>query len=161
MFPRLFLFAIIILTLTTPVAHATVQLEAVDLEWVDSGKELLPGYEVSVSVKAEGSTLLGGLADAGFKVVSGGRSYRFGVTQDGRDVYVFFEGHTYKIDVLPWAARKQYNAVFTVKLYCPGEAPPGMSPAGRLLVDGGLRARLDRSHALLPRTGSGSRWRGA
>lgn len=119
-----FLILIMITPILAPLAHALVELESTPLDWTYSGKDLPPGYKVDITVKAEGCVLCGGLADAGFKVAG----KRFGVSQDGRDVYIFFEGHQYKIDTLPWASKTQYNTVFTVRLYCPNEAPQGETP---------------------------------
>ncbi len=108
-----------------PVVSASTELEAIiPLEYKYSGKSLPPGYTVDITVQAEGAVLSGGLADAGFMI--DGKT--FGIGQDGRDVYIVFFGYRYKIDTLPWVTKKQYNDVFTVKLYCPGEAPEGWSP---------------------------------
>lgn len=98
--------------------------QGVPLYWKDTGKEIKPGYKITISVKAEGSATLGGLADAGFMI----DQKKFGITQDGTTVYLLLYGHLYKIDDLPYILKKQYSAVFEVTLYCPGTAPPGDQP---------------------------------
>ena len=151
--PSFFLIPLILTLILASVTHASVELEAVPLEWSYSGKQLPPGYQVDVTVKAEGCVVCGGLADAGFKI----EGKRFGVSQDGRDVYVFFEGHRYKIDTLPWVTRKQYNTIFTVKLYCPGDAPPGEQPQhGYLWLEVSEHDYTSKTHYyLIPDPGPG------
>ncbi len=152
---RVFLLAptLLALVLVSLAPLALASAPSVPLEWKYSGSDLPPGYMVDVTVKAEGCWQCGGLADAGFMVAE----KRFGVTQDGRDVYVFFEGHPYKIDTLPWLFRKQYNTVFTLKLYCPGTAPPGERPVqGYLWLEVTEHAYTGVTHRyLIPDPGPG------
>ena len=130
-------FLLVIAILVLPLASSVVHAQITPLNWSDSKKDLKPGEYITISVHAEGNGIQG-LADAGFKLVdSEGTRYIYGITQDGRDVYVFMEGAGYvlKLDTLwPWEVSKHtYDDEFYVKVYCPGEAPPGQDPVNGYL----------------------------
>ena len=127
----LFLLPLLLLV-AVPLASASDSASTVPLDWSDSKLELKPGYYITVSVHAEGNGIVG-LADAGFKLEdSDGTSWLFGITQDGRNVYIVMEGAGYVawLDYLePYQTWKtSYDDTFYVKVYCPDEAPPNWNP---------------------------------
>ncbi|MCE4619003.1 MAG: hypothetical protein F7C37_06135 [Desulfurococcales archaeon] len=127
----LIIIAAILVSLVAPVigvpvsaasnSSTRIELATKPLYWNDTSKEAVPGYKISITVKAEGSVVLGGLADAGFKI----DDKIFGISQEGTTVYIVMSGEKHKIDTLPYLTKKQYSATFEVYVYCPGKTPPG------------------------------------
>ena len=133
--PPLFLTLTILALLVGQISHAQTASQPVPLEWHDNPDELLPGYTIELRVHGFATVInwMGAFADAAGCV----GNICFGLTGDSGPAPVHVElimgGHQYEIDKVWMAPFKEYDAYFTLKLYCPGERPegaPGDAPSG-------------------------------
>lgn len=127
--PRALVHVLIVLAVLLAVPAAAAAGDAFQLEWGDTGKELLPGYRITVVTHGEAVALtaLSGFADA--VVCIGG--WCFGLVGDDGvipvGVYLHVAGENRLVD-RHWQGRASYDAKWTFTLHCPGQPVDNVTP---------------------------------
>ena len=122
-----FLGTLALLLVITQVANANVygdQIQpvpsTVPLEWKDTGKVVYPGVHFTVTIHAEGSRYLGGLADAGISI----NQLLFGITECGTSLdphaCLVMGGHSHDLGSLSLFTKASYDATLEFTIYCNG-----------------------------------------